>query len=110
MIIKSSGYFQFNDFELIEREEEIKSILNEFPKHLSDNNFELIIPIKCLDSVDIDNSQAVGILNSLRCDYFIKLISKAPHISWSVKMRNLRRFIDYFTDLNHNKKQYKLIK
>ena len=108
MIIKSSGYFQFNDFEHIEREEEIKSILNDFPKHLSDNNLELIIPIKWLHSIDIDNSQAVGILNNLRCDYFIKLISKASHISWSVKMRNLRRLIDYFTNLNHKKN--KLIK
>ena len=102
LIIKSSLYFQFDYFVLIENEEELNLLQNEFPISHSDNKLKLIILIEYLDSVDINDSQTVEILNHENRSNFIKLISKAQHISWSIRIKNLVQYIDQFTDLKNN--------
>ena len=99
--LKDPQGFEFCDYARVEDKEETKIFETDHSDNISENsnNWEFIVSMKYLDSVNIDDSQASEIINSENWSLFINEIIRVNTFTLSIELSNLIKNLDQYTTL-----------
>ena len=99
--LKDPEGFELCDYARVEDKEETKLFESDNSAYISENsnNWEFIVSMKYLDSVNIYDSQASEIINSENGSLFINEIIRANTFTLSIELSNLIKNFDQYTTL-----------
>ena len=90
------------DYKFKENKKKTKLFQNELETYLTenDNEWNIIISTRYLETLDISNTQASEIIRNEYWIFFLQEVSKTTKINWSIEISRLLQNIDQYISLN----------